>query len=200
MSTPSTIDRMPDDIRLQLQMLLQDPRVSILDATAQINAILEEEGHEDRLSKSAVGRASQRWKRINDRIKQTREIGEMFIAKVGAAPQGQTGLAINEILRTMACELSEKLLDADLENPETMSATIDQVKSLALTVQRLESATTNNVKREDVIRKQEREKALQEATDAIKDATSKAPIDGNFQFDPKTIDYVTTVLYGLKPK
>lgn len=170
MSSPSTVDKMPDDIRLQLQMLLQDPRVSILDATAQINAILEEEGHEDRLSKSAVGRAAVRWKRINDRIKQTREIGEMFIAKVGAAPQGQTGLAINEILRTMACELSEKLLDADLENPETMAATIEQVKSLALAVQRLESAATNNVKREDVIRKQEREKALNDVADSVEKA------------------------------
>lgn len=170
MSSPSTVAKMPDDIRLQLQMLLQDPRVSILEATAQINAILEEEGHEDRLSKSAVGRAAVRWKRINDRIKQTREIGEMFIAKVGAAPQGQTGLAINEILRTMACELSEKLLDADTDNPEIMAATIDQVKSLALAVQRLESAATNNVKREDVIRKQERDKALNDAADNVEKA------------------------------
>lgn len=184
MSSPSTVDKMPDDIRLQLQMLLQDPRVSILDATAQINAILEEEGHEDRLSKSAVGRAAQRWKRINDRIKQTREIGEMFIAKVGAAPQGQTGLAINEILRTMACELSEKLLDADLENPETMAATIEQVKSLALAVQRLESAATNNVKREDVIRKNEREKALQEAAGQAKKSAQAAGVS------PDTVDKI----------
>lgn len=167
MSTPSTVDKIPADIRLQLQTLLQDPRVSILEATAQINAILEEEGHDDRLSKSAVGRAAMRWKKIGDRIRQTREVGEMFIAKVGAAPQGQTGLAINEILRTMACELSEKLLDADLENPETMAATIDQVKSLALAVQRLEQSATINVKREDVIRKQEREKALQEAATVV---------------------------------
>ena len=83
----------------------------------------------------------------------------MFIAKVGAAPQGQTGLAINEILRTMACELSEKLLDADLENPETMAATIDQVKSLALAVQRLEQSASINVKRDGEIKKA----ALQEA-------------------------------------
>ena len=173
MSTPSTIDRMPDDIRLQLQALLQDPRVSILEATAQINAILEEEGHEDRLSKSAVGRAAMRWKRIGDRIRQTREIGEMFIAKVGAAPQGQTGLAINEILRTMACELSEKLLDADLEDPETMAATIDQVKSLALAVQRLEQSASINVKRDADIRKQEREKALQDAAKTM-ESTAKS--------------------------
>ena len=153
MPSASSVDLLPDHIRAELQALIQMPSITIIEATERINAILEAEGYQDRLSKSSVGRAAQRWKRIGDRIRQTREVGEMFISKVGAAPQGQTGLAINEILRTMACELSEKLLDADLEDPETMSATIDQVKSLALAVQRLEQSATINVKRDAMIRK-----------------------------------------------
>jgi len=166
MPQPSTIDRLPPEIKLQLQQLLQDPRVTQLEATARINAILEEEGHEERLTKSSVGRAAQRWSKIGDRLRQSREVGEMFIAKVGAAPQGQTGLMINEILRTLAYELSEKLLDADLEDAANLPAIIDQVKALALAVQRLEQSATINVKREGEIRKL----ALQQAADVVEKA------------------------------
>lgn len=45
-----------------------------------------------------------------------------------------------------------------------------------------------------------RAKALQDATEAIKEATSKAPVGQNFQYDPQTLDYIQTVLYGLRPK
>ena len=184
MSSPSTVDLLPDHIRSELQALIQDPRITIVDATERINAILEKEGHDDRLSKSSVGRAAQRWKKIGDRIRQTREVGEMFISKVGAAPQGQTGLAINEILRTMACELSEKLLDADLEDPETMSATIDQVKSLALAVQRLEQSASINVKRDGEIKKAAREKALQDAAETVSTTAKQAGVS------PETIEII----------
>lgn len=187
MPSPSTVDLLPDHIRARLQELLQNPRITIIEATERINEILADEGHDDRLSKSAVGRANLRWKKIGDRIRQTREIGEMFISKVGAAPLGETGLAINEILRTMACELSEKLLDADLDNPETMAATIDQVKALALAVQRLESAATSNVRRDGEIRKQ----ALQDAAQAVGEKSD------SLQLKPETLDYIKKVIYGL---
>jgi hypothetical protein len=200
MALPSTIERLPADILAKLQQLLQDPRVTQLDATARINEILEAEGHPDRVSKSAVNRYAVRMEEVGQRLRQSREVAQMYISHVGAAPQGQTGLLINEMLRSMAFELSLKMQDADLEDTATMSATIGQIKNLALTMQRLEQSATINVKRETDIRKHEREKALQDATDAIKEATSKAPVGDNFQFDPKTIDYVTTVLYGLRPK
>lgn len=170
MPTPSTIDRLPDDIKAKLQALLQDPRVTQLDATAKINSILEAEGHEDRVTKSAVNRYAVRMKEVGEKLKQSREVAQMYIAQVGASPQGQTGLLINEMLRSMAFDLTLKIQDADIADPETLAATIDQVKSLALAVQRLESAATSNVKREDVIRKQEREKALNDAAEAVEKA------------------------------
>jgi len=45
-----------------------------------------------------------------------------------------------------------------------------------------------------------REKAIQDAVDAVKAATSKASVGQDFQYDPRTVDYIQTVLYGLKPK
>lgn len=161
MPTPSTIDRLPEDILRQLQQLLQDPRCTQLEATAKINQVLEAEGHPERVSKSAVNRYAVRMEEVGARLRQSREVAQMFISQVGAAPQGQTGLLINEMLRSMAFELSLKMQEADVEDPEAMSATIGQLKNLALTMQRLEQSATINVKREAEIRKQ----ALQDAAD-----------------------------------
>jgi hypothetical protein len=90
----------------------------------------------------------------------------MFIAQVGAAPQGQTGLLINEMLRSMAFELSLKMQEFDSEDPDAMSATIGQLKNLALTMQRLEQSATINVKREGEIRKL----AITDAANAVEKA------------------------------
>lgn len=168
MATSSTIDRLPEDIKTTLQQLLQDPRVTQLDVTAKINALLAAEGHDERVSKSAVNRYAQRMEEVGAKLRQSREVAQMYIAHVGAAPQGQTGLLINEMLRSMAFELSLKLQDVDLEDPENMSATIDQVKALALAVQRLEQSATINVKRENEIRKTALEQAAEKASETAR--------------------------------
>jgi len=158
----SSIDLLPDSIRQQLQELLNDRRVTQLQAVDRINALLADMQHAgqlpadapERLSKSAVNRYALRMDEVGTKLRQSREVAELFISKVGAAPQGQVGLLINEMLRSMAFDLSLKLQDADISDPETMTATIDQVKALALAVQRLEQGASINVKRDQEIRKQ----------------------------------------------
>lgn len=165
----SSIDLLPEEIRQQLQELLNDRRVTQLQAVERINAILSElreagqlpEDAPEKVSKSAVNRYALRMEAVGAKLRQSREVAEVFISQVGAAPQGQVGLLINEMLRSMAFDLSLKLQDADISDPETMTATIDQVKALALAVQRLEQGATINVKREAEIRKQLQEKTLQ---------------------------------------
>ncbi len=187
MPQASTIDKLPDDIKGQLQELLQDPRVTQLEATTKINAILEAEGHDDRVSKSAVNRYAVRMAEVGEKLRQSRDVASMFISKVGAAPQGQMGLLINEILRTLAFDISLKIQDADLKDPETLAATIDQVKALALAVQRLEQSATINIKREGEIRKQ----ALDDAAKEMDKAAD------TMQIKPETLTYIKQVIYGL---
>ena len=164
----SSIDRLPEDILDKLQELLRDPRVTQLDATRRINEILEDEGRPERLTKSAVNRYDLRMRDAGEKLRQSREVAKMWIGKLGAAPQGQVGNLVNEILRTLAFDLSLKLQDADL-NEETLPGVIDQVKSLALAVQRLEASSTLNVKRETEIRKQ----ALEAAAEAVGESASQ---------------------------
>ncbi len=169
MAKPSTIDRLPEDILEQLQALLRDPRVTQLEATARINEILEAEGHEGRVSKSAVNRYDLSMRQAGAKLQQSREIAKMWIGKLGAAPQGQVGNLVNEVLRTLAFELSLKLQDAEL-NEATIPDVISNLKALSLAAQRLEASATLNVKRESEIRKQ----ALQQAAETVETEVKKA--------------------------
>ena len=70
----ASIDRLPADILEQLQELLRDPRVTQLEATARINEILEDEGHEERVSKSAVNRYDMEMRKVGEKLRQSREV------------------------------------------------------------------------------------------------------------------------------
>lgn len=164
----SSIDRLPADILEKLQELLRDSRCTQLDATAKINEILEAEGHPERVSKSAVNRYDMEMRKVGEKLRQSREVAEMWIGKLGAAPQGNLGHLVNEMVRTMAFDASLKMQELDVEKDE-MPGWIKMMKDLALTIQRLEASATLNVKREAEIRKQ----AMEEAA-AIVERTGKA--------------------------
>lgn len=172
MGKPSSINRLPEDILEKLQELLRDPRVTQLEATARINEILEEEGHSERVTKSAVNRYDLKMREAGEKLRQSREVAKMWIGKLGAAPQGQVGNLVNEILRTLAFDLSLKLQNEEL-TAETMPGVIGQLKGLALSVQRLEASSTINVKREAEIRRQ----ALELAAVAVGDEARAQGMD-----------------------
>ena len=171
MGQPSTITRLPEDILEKFHELLRDPRVTQLEATARINEILEQHGLE-RVSKSAVNRYDLSMRQTGEKLQQSREIAKMWIGKLGAAPQGQVGNLVNEILRTLAFDLSLKLQDAEL-NEESIPGVIGNLKALALAVQRLEASSTMNVKREKEIRLL----ALEQAAAVVEDEARAQGMD-----------------------
>ncbi len=166
MGKPSTIDRLPEDILEKLQQLLRDPRVTQCKATDQINAILEQEGHAERVSKSGVNRYWLKMEKAGAKLRQSREIAHMWINRVGAAPQGQVGHLVNEILRTLSFDMALMLQEGEI-NEDTAPATVKMLKGLSLTMQRLEKAASDNVKREKEIRDHERESAKKDAVNAL---------------------------------
>jgi hypothetical protein len=149
MARPSTIDKLPADILEQLQALLRDPRITQLDATAEINAILEQQGH-DSVSKSAVNRYSIRMEDVGAKLKHSREVDAMWIGKLGNAPQGQVGKLLNEIIRTMAFYTAMNMSESE----EPVAPKL--LSQLALVVQRLEAAANMNEERDVKIRENER--------------------------------------------
>jgi hypothetical protein len=158
----SSIDRLPDDIRKKLNALLRDPRVTQLDATRRINAILEEIDHPETLSKSAVNRYKVRMDKVGEKIRQSREMASMWIGRLGAEPAGEVGKLLNEMVRYMAFEkVSEMAEDATSVEPK-------MIKELAIAIHRLEQAAEKNAKVEEDIRKRTLEEAADRAGDAAR--------------------------------
>lgn len=166
---PSTVDLLPAGVRRQLQAMLDDPRVTQLQAVERVNAVLAQlraAGDPEALdpacppqvSKSAVNRYDLQMREVGERLRQSREVADRWINTLGAAPQGQVGNLINEILRTLSFDVTLFMQEGTLD-AESAPAVVGMLKDLALTTQRLEQASAINVKREAEIRKQATEAA-----------------------------------------
>lgn len=167
MARPSTIETLPPDILERLQELLRDPRVTQLEVTARINELLAAEGFPGRVSKSAVNRYAQRMEEVGAKLRQAREVAEMWIGKLGAVPQGQVGQLVNELLRTLAFELSLKMQEGEMKVDEA-PAVAKIIRDMAVGMEKLERAASENLKREEDIRKQERERLAAELAELEK--------------------------------
>ncbi len=170
MPAKSTIDRLPDEVLEQLQTLLRDGDLTQVEVTEEVNALLLELGlPELQVSKSAVNRYSMKMEKVGERMRQSREISRMWMAKLGNQPQGQLGSMLNEMLRTVVFDLVMQLQDQEIDE-KTAPKLIKPINTLALTLSRLEKAASDNQKREDEIRKQ----AMQEAAEAVDQQAKQA--------------------------
>ncbi len=179
---PSTVDLLPHGVRKQLQAMLDDPRVTQLQAVERVNDVLEQlraAGDPDvldpacpvKVSKSAVNRYDLQMRDVGERLRQSREVADRWINKLGAAPQGQVGNLINEILRTLSFDVTLFMQGSSLDE-ESAPAVVGMLKDLALTTMRLEKAANLNVEREKEIRKQ----TLDEAAKTVDKTARKAGV------------------------
>lgn len=173
---PSSVDLLPQGVRKQLQAMLDNPRITQLQAVDRVNTILADlraagdpevldPACPEQLSKSAVNRYDLQMRDVGERLRQSREVADRWINKLGAAPQGQVGNLINEILRTLSFDVT-LFMQEDAIDRETAPAVVGMLKDLALTTMRLEKAANLNVEREREIRKQTLEDAAEKVGDA----------------------------------
>ncbi len=170
----SSIDRLPEVVREQLNELLRDPQVTQKAAVTEINRILTELEHPESLSKSAVNRYAMRMEAVGKRMRESREVADALIGKLGSQPQGKIGNLVNEILRSVSFELSLNLTNGELDE-ESAPAIAKTLKDLALTTMHLERAANLNVEREQEIRKQKRERLQKETLDAVAGSEAMNP-------------------------
>ena len=103
------------------------------------------------------------------KLRQSREVADMWVGKLGAAPEGNVGLLAIEIIRTMSFELAMMIKRGGMD-PENAPETIKMVKELALTCMRLEKSAFDNMKRETETRKQALEAAAKTASETARKA------------------------------
>jgi len=164
MGRQSSIKQLAPDLLDKLNELLRDPRINQLDATARINEILEERG-EDPISKSAVNRYKMSMDQVGRAIRESREMADIWIGKLGAAPQSKVANLTSEIIRNSLIDLSLAIQRITMgeSDPEVVAGAVKMVKDLAFSYEKLEKAVSETTNREAKIKEQARQEALQEA-------------------------------------
>ena len=166
----SSIDRLPDDIREKLNEMLRDPRLTQIAVREKINAILEDDGHEEQLSYSAINRYKLKMDKVGEKIRQSREVAKMWIGRLGAEPQGEVGKLLNEMVRNLAFDATVAMAEGEAPVEPKM------LKDMAIAIDRLERAASENVKREEEIRRIERERLRRETMKVVEKATASGPM------------------------
>jgi len=152
-SRKSKVLLLPQEIRDQLHALLRSGTMHQKDILEAVNQMIDEAGlpEDAKLSRTGFNRFAKKFEQVGERIRQSREVAEVWTAKLGQAPTSDVGKLLQEFVRTMAFETSMKMMDAaDQEDAEPISP--KALGQLALVVQRIEAAAMSSIKVEKEIR------------------------------------------------
>ena len=163
---PSKIDLLPAIIRDELHRLLRDKRHTQGDIKAAVNELIDEHGLGDdmKLSRTGLNRYASRMEEIGSKIRQSREVAEVWCAKLGDAPTSDVGKLLQEVVRTLAFETSMLMSETG------KAAEPKAISQLALAIQRVEQAAMASHKREKEIRAAFATEAADVADKAVKSA------------------------------
>ena len=141
----SRIQQLPSAIKSRLDELLRSgvSQRAILD---QLAPLLEVAG-EKPLSRSGLNRYAIRMEAVGSRIREAREVAAVWTAKLGQEPTSNVGAYTLEMLRTLVHDLT-------LQAAERPELDADQLKTVALTLQRIEKASSLNAARESALREE----------------------------------------------
>ncbi len=155
----SKIDLLPSEIKAELNAMLRDGRLEQQEILDLVNEQIAEAGLNDdaKLSRSGLNRYATRMEEIGAKIRQTREVAEVWTAKLGDAPTSEVGKLLQEVVRTMAFETGMAMSESEEPVPPKV------LSQLALAMQRVEQAAMASHKREQEIRKAFAEEAANAA-------------------------------------
>ncbi|MBE4071065.1 DUF3486 family protein [Vibrio parahaemolyticus] len=166
----SKIDLLPTDIRDQLNVWIRSGSMTQQDALAALRELIDEAGlpEESAPSYTALNRYTRRMDQVGARLRQSREVAEVWCSKLGDAPTSDVGKLLQEFVRTMAFETSMRLMEDAEEKQEVIPP--KALNQLALVVQRIEQAAMTSHKVEKEIRAAFAAEAAEQAEQIVKQA------------------------------
>lgn len=164
MGRPSSIRRLPPDLKEALDAWLRDKRLTQAEARERLNEYLSERDLPP-VSRSAVNRYAVSMDKVGERMRQSREMADAWIARLGADTSGRVGELVISMMTTLVYEINLKLQDAVI-TPESLPGLSRQLRELSLTAQRLQRAAKSSADRELQIREESRQRALEDAAEA----------------------------------
>lgn len=146
---PSSIDLLPEDIRVRLNAALRERRLTQMQILDAINPLLEERG-EKLVSKSAVNRYSMQMEQKGAMMREAREAANALVGGLGEQSGTDLGRAVTEMVKTLTFDLVVN--GGEIE--------VDTLNKVALIAQRIERASKISLEREAQLRKQAMEEAM----------------------------------------
>jgi hypothetical protein len=131
---------------------LKISRTTLTEWKARSKAPLQPLDEWDQARSASRAECSAALEKVGARLRRSRELSATLTGDL--KNQGNMGMLLNETIRSMMFDMCDQISTVGLEDPEAMSASIDQVKGLALTLQRAEAAASLNQKMTAEIRKQ----------------------------------------------
>ena len=184
MSQTSRIDRLPSDVRDALHGWLRDPAITQTEATERTNALLDDLGLAERVSRQAVNRYDQRLRAACERVLQSRQVFEVWADKLGSAPAGQFGHLVTEMMRATVFDLAFRLQDLEIDD-ETLPGVVQTAFKITLMAESLERS------REIAARCDREIKRL-----AAKAAAAKTPSESKRAISPERLREIIRESYG----
>ena len=178
MGRKSSINRLPLPVRKSIDAALKGGQFTLDEI---LSSIRDQFGEEVAPSRSALGRYSQRFEDVGKRLRESREVAQVWADRLGNEPQGDVGKLVMELLRTLAFDVTLSLSEGEAE----ISA--GDLNKLALAIQRLEAAGKWNLQREQAMRK-----AVLDEVDQKLDGVAKGPR----KLDAETLKFVREAIRG----
>lgn len=149
----SKVELLPEEIRNTLNVFIRSGNMTQKDILEAVNQMIDDAGLGDdaKLSRTGFNRYAKRMEDMGQRLRQSREVAEVWVSRLGEAPTSDVGKLLQEFVRTMAFETSMKMMEA-AEGEEGEVISPKALGQLALVVQRIETAAMTSMKREKEIR------------------------------------------------
>ncbi|XDF79258.1 DUF3486 family protein [Aliivibrio fischeri] len=149
----SKISLLPEEIKQQLNVLIRSGNMQQKDILAAVHEMIDEAGlgEDAKPSRSSFNRYAKKMENMGARIRQAREVAEVWTAKLGDAPTSELGKLLQEFVRTMAFETSSHMMEESEANQEPIPP--KALAQLALVIQRIEQSSMVSHKVEQEIRK-----------------------------------------------
>lgn len=169
----SKVDLLPPNIKTQLAMMLRDKQFSQAEILDEINELIRDCGLPETalLSRTGLNRYASRMEKMGAKIRESREMAELWAKQFGEAPQSDVGKLLMEAVKTIAFDKAMSLGQLDDVDPKV-------INQLALIANRIEQAQAISEERERKIRKEVAQLAAETAENvAVKAGLSTDAVD-----------------------
>lgn len=189
MPRPSSIDRLPAEIREMIGKLRQDRGLTIDEILEHLRQLDVE------VSRSALGRHVKGLAKMGERLRRSRAMAEGLARELGEAPGDQVARVNIELLHSFIADAFEAAEAQEDEAGQDLAAALRNPKGAALFAEAIERLTKASRHNQEFVERIERRAAERARKDA---ATAVEAVARQRGLTAETLDAIKAGIFGVK--